>query len=118
MGKVRISGSSGGNKGTGMFVKWSDAQPGLTLEGTWLGTKDGKYGDLGEIRTPTSTIAFPMSWDLEDKLRHVEVGGEVTIVYLGKKTNPKTERSVHLFEVDADEESVLELDDDGKPVPF
>jgi hypothetical protein len=77
------------------------------------GTKDGKFGDLGEVKTPTTgTVVFPMVWALEDKLRYVAVGGDVTITYLGKKHNAKTERSVHIFEVDADEDSLREPDDD------
>jgi hypothetical protein len=117
MGKVRVTGS---NAKDGSFFKWSDAAPGATLEGQWVGTREGKYGTLGEIKTSAGTITtFPMVWDLQDKLRKVEVGGEVTIVYIGKKHNPKTERSVHLFDVETDEESYLaDVDDEDRALPI
>jgi len=113
---------TGGSRPAGGFVKWSEAKVGYTLEGVWRGAREGKYGDLGEIKPETGpSVTFPMVYVLEDKLRFVRVGAVVSIVYLGKTENPKTGRSLHEFDIQADEADLIEPDvDEGhsEDVPF
>jgi hypothetical protein len=59
-----------------------------------------------------------MTFRLADKLRLVRVGADVSVTYLGLTENPRTERSFHRFDVEADETDVIEPDDDDEQVPF
>ncbi len=93
-------GSEGHDTESG-FMKWTTI--GQVVEGEWLGTKDGKYGDLGIIDTVNGgEVVFPMHTVLAKNLDEVSEGDKVKIVYKGK-TSGKSGRTYHDFDVFIDE---------------
>lgn len=81
--------------GGGDFLKWTTK--GQSLEGIWRGTKPGKFGDLGSIETAEGTTVFPMHAVLAMRFAQIKEGAEVRVEYLGKATNPKTDREYKDF---------------------
>ena len=69
--------------GGGEFYKFTEV--GQTLEGTWQGTRAGKFGENGTVDTPTGIHIFSLNAALKD-LIGVPKGTGVKIVYMGKET--------------------------------
>jgi hypothetical protein len=101
--------------GQGSFVKWET--PGQEIEGTWHGTKPGKFGDLGIIETMEGRVSFPLHTTLAQDLQLVKEGGEVRVRYLGKRKTKDGAREYKHFQVSIAGDG-LAIDDDEKPVPF
>jgi hypothetical protein len=58
-------------------------EPGDVLEGEWLGTAPGKYGDNGQIKCVDGEVkSFSLTTVLED-LRQEKLGARLRIVYAG-----------------------------------
>lgn len=94
-------GSEGHDTDSG-FMKWH--MNGQVVEGTWLGTKDGKYGDLGIVDTVAGgEVVFPMHTVLAKNLAELEENAKVKIVYKGKISG-KSGRTYHDFDVFIEEE--------------
>lgn len=79
------------------YVKWQDA--GQSIEGTWKGTVAGKFGPQGVITDDTNKYVFGLHTVLANRLRDVEPGTLVRIVYNGTDTSAKTGRTYKSFQV-------------------
>src|SRR5262249_44310436 len=79
------------------FLKWSQIDPGHVIEGTFLGTREGKYGLLADLETRDGALTLPLPGVLERQLSRVKVGAVVTIQYDGLQHSPKTDRDYHSF---------------------
>jgi len=87
--------------GGGEFVKWETA--GQALEGEWVGASDGKFGPVGEIRTESGGVTFPLHTALLDKMQRIRPGVEVRIEYTGKVMG-KNGKEYKSFNVMVDEQ--------------
>ncbi len=91
--------------------KWMEA--GQSLEGHWLGSREGNFGLLGSIETNEGTkITFPLLAVLADRLKDVEEGNLIRVVYLGLAVT-QTGRQYKNFDVFAAEDGVA-IDDEGR----
>jgi hypothetical protein len=82
--------------GEGQFHKWET--PGETLEGTWRGRHEGRFGLLGTLETAEDLFTFPLPVALRDRLQRVRAGTEIRIQYTGLQTS-KAGRVFKAFEV-------------------
>ena len=82
--------------GQGQFHKWET--PGDELEGTWQGSREGRFGPLGTLETSDGLVTFPLHAALLERLRYVRVGAEVLVRYTGRQTS-KAGRIFKGFEV-------------------
>lgn len=85
------------DQGESMFVKWN--KPGIQIEGEWLGSKEGKYGPVGSIKTDKGLLRFPITYQLDNYLEGVLEGQFVNIKYLRSDVSKKTGRTVKVFDV-------------------
>ena len=102
-----------GGGGDGTLIRWQTT--GQTLEGTYRGQKDGKYGPLGLMETPGGVQTFAMPTVLVDRFRLIPHDALVKIVYLGKQEG-KTGQAFHAFNVFVDD--TVELKEESDDVPF
>ena len=95
----------------GGIYKWTDA--GQSLEGRWLGSRQGNFGLLGSIDTAEGAkVTFPLTAILADRLKDVEEGNLIRVVYLGLAVT-QTGRQFKNFDVFAAEDGVA-IDDEGR----
>src|SRR5262245_6236205 len=107
MGKRITVGRRGSTNGN--FVRWSEVPSGTTFEGTWEGPRKGRFGPLGDLQTANGTLTFGLPVALKERLGALRPGARgVCITYLGQEPIGDTGRSVHTFDVIADEEDLLE----------
>ena len=85
------------------LIKWD--RIGMELEGIWKGAVEGEYGELGQVETASGElIAFPLLTILQRRLKDVEEGIKVKIIYLGKKLSNKSGREYKDYDTFIDEE--------------
>lgn len=72
------------------------------LTGVYLNSK----GNLGannstiyEVRTPNGIVSFWGSTVIDNKMKHVPLGNEILVRFLGEKRNEKTKRTYKDFDV-------------------
>ena len=103
--------------GQGQFFKWETA--GQEVEGTWQGTKPGKFGDLGIVETSEGRMTFPLHTTLARDMQLVKDGADVKIVYLGKKKTKDGARDFKAFKVFITSEADVDVEQpDADDVPF
>ena len=93
-GRVKVGGG-----GSGPIVRWADFHAGDSLDGTYGGMLDGKFGKLAQLGTTEGIIQLPVLTALTAKLARVRVGAHVEVVYLGMKKNAKSGREYRDFDV-------------------
>lgn len=100
------------------FMKWTDK--GQAVEGHWIGTTPGKFGDLGIVETAEGRVSFPIHTALVDKLKRIREGAEIRIEYLGKELSKGGREFKNFFVGVGSAEDVLPVmaEDDEKEVPF
>jgi len=92
--------------GLGDIYKWKDAEQ--SLEGTWTGSKEGKFGLLGTIETAEGVkVSFPLLTALADRLKEVREGTLIRIIYKGLQVS-QAGREFKAFEVFIAEDDVPE----------
>lgn len=85
MAWTKIEGEKAGESGQYAPVqKWT--MVGQSIEGEYVGTREGKYGPLGILKTPDGEVAFGMHKKiLADKMSKAQVGDLIKVEYLGKR---------------------------------
>jgi len=74
---------------------------GDSIEGEYLGTEEGTFGDNHIIQTKEEKYAVGSYTDLNRKLKGVNVGDQVKITYLGEKQSEKNaDRTYKDFKVE------------------
>jgi hypothetical protein len=86
------------DSGNAAFVKWNEVKAGRVFVGTYGGQHEGQYGPLAALETAEGPLVLPVPAALARSLARVRVGGEVEIVYEGKKV-AKSGRDFHAFSV-------------------
>lgn len=87
--------------GGGQIIKWD--HEGQAVEGVWVGTRDGKFGLLGDVKQADGkTVSVSMGAVLTDRLAGVEEGETIRIVYMGQGKT-KTGGKLNLFDVFVDQ---------------
>ena len=101
MARVRLDSSA-------PIVKWNDTAPGTTFEGVLRGMRDGKYGLLADLETPTGMLTLPVTAALARPLQRVKIGARLWVTYEGKKAGKDaTKQDFHAFSVEAEAEELL-----------
>jgi hypothetical protein len=96
------------------FIKWAEVPEGHTCHGIWAGSREGKFGLIGDlVQTDGSALTFSLTYSLVDQLlpqekygRHypgVPEGSEAWITLVKKWTDEKTNRPRYKFAVDWDD---------------
>lgn len=99
--------------GGGSIIKWD--HEGQVVEGVWAGTRDGKFGLLGDVKQADGkVVSVSMGAVLTDRLAGVEDGEMIRIVYMGQGKT-KTGGKLNLFDVFVDQP---EDEPVGKDIPF
>ena len=96
----------------GTFYKFEET--GQVLEGIWLGTKSGKFGDNGMVEVLGEVKLFSLNTALKDLMR-VKPGAEVRIEYMGKQTSKGGNEFKAYTVLVADGAEVADPDEDGTP---
>ncbi len=92
--------------GLSEIYKWRDE--GQSLEGTWRGSKEGKFGLLGTIETAEGVkVSFPLLRALEYRLKEVREGTLIRMIYKGLEVS-QAGREFKAFEVFIAEDDVPE----------
>lgn len=107
--------------GQAQYTKWDT--PGQEIIGNWCGQKDGKPSPdgkptfLGVVETPEGRVSFALTTVLQDRLKEVELGEEIKIVYVGQKTSQSGARfkAFDVFVATTDGEIPPSVDED---IPF
>lgn len=69
---------------SGELVKWD--RDGTAVEGTWKGSRQGQYGELGTVDALDGRVlSFPLTTALQSKLALVKEGARVRITFLGMR---------------------------------
>ena len=85
-------------------------EPGQTLEGTWLGRRDAKYGPLGQVsKADSELVTFAMPTVLRHRLWFTE-GTYVWIEFTGEAPSKGGANPIKEFTVEYDNTT-------GKEVP-
>ena len=93
----------------GPIFKWTEVEQ--SLEGRWLGSREGNLGLLGSIETAQGVkVTFSLPAVLADHLLNVQEGSPIRVVYLGP-TVSDAGRTYKRFDVFVGEE---DADDDGE----
>ena len=100
--------------GTPIDFKWADKQPGFTLEGAWLGTTAGKFGNLGRVEVNGRTLTIPLPTSLDKDLAVVPTGSAIRIIYKGMQQT-QAGKDFHAFDLGVDDTVTLEETDDEPP---
>lgn len=82
----------------GSFIKWEGYPVDGVVIGTYLGSREGEFGPIGEVMTEQGKVAFGMNTKLRGDMANVAVGQEVRIQYLGK-AKTKAGKLYHNFHV-------------------
>ncbi len=94
--------------GLSEIYKWRDE--GQSLEGTWRGSKEGKFGLLGTIETAEGVkVSFPLLTALADRLKEVREGTLIRMIYKGLEVS-QAGREFKAFEVFIAEDDVPEAE--------
>ncbi len=103
--------------GAGSFMKWDT--PGKSVEGTWLGQHDGKFGPLGEVETMEGKVSFPLHTVLLDRVSKIREGAEIKIEYAGNQASKDGRRTFKAFNVYvASEDDLKPAEPTDDDVPF
>jgi|SRR3990172_37477 len=102
--------------GGGGFTKWETVNQ--TIEGTWQGQDEGKFGPMGTVKTEVGNIRFPLHTALLNQMEDMADGVEIKIIYKGKQMNPNTGREYKAFEVYVAEEEAVTAEGVPDEVPF
>jgi hypothetical protein len=94
-------------------VKWAQLEAGHVIEGTYHGSRAGKFGPLADIETVDGPLTLPVPTALGRQLARVKVGASVAIQYDGLKHNAQTKFDYHSFRVFVDDPANL-LPDRGR----
>jgi hypothetical protein len=101
--------------GDGRITKW--VTPGQSIEGEFRGLKDGKYGQLGTIKTADGKeVTFPIHSALE-KLNNLRPGADVMIQYTGLEMS-KQGREFKAFDVFVGNPDDYEKPEERDAIPF
>jgi hypothetical protein len=84
--------------GGGPIVKWTT--PGQTVEGKFLGLRQGKFGPLASFQTDDgNTVTMPAHAVLADRFATIPVGTVVLVEYKGKSRGAKSGNEFKDFDV-------------------
>ena len=111
MGALKRWKSLGGGEG-GRFFKFT--VEGQVLEGTWRGTREGKYGTNGQVELPDGTVVqFTLNVTLRDLVK-VPDGTAIRITYRGM-ARAKNGNEFKAFSIQVEDGAEIAEDDE---VPF